>query len=100
MLTVLEARTVDGSWCVQYDNLSPGMLVSYKSPADAFVDYLRRITGNRNIVTVLGLNMSQFYKIRAGTQAFNEAWILWGHEVSGAPIASLRIITNTRSKAP
>ncbi len=105
MLTVLEARQVGDYWCVRYDTTPLGTYVTYPSPVDAMIAYCADFIGHKGPAKAIGDRMgiprSHVSKSRKGYAVkFNEAWVLWAHEYTGAPLASLRIITNTRSHTP
>lgn len=105
MLTVLEARQVGDHWCVRYNTTPAGIYVPYRSPIDAMIaycaDFISHTGSPKTVGDRIGIPRESVSKSRNGiTAKFNDAWILWAHEYTNAPITSLRIITNTRSHAP
>lgn len=99
MITAIEARQIGDYWCVRYSDADEGRYKPYKKPIDAFFDYVADCMGieePRKVRDALKLTSAAVTRVRIGKQKFDHAWILWAHELSGAPIESLRIVTGTK----
>lgn len=96
MITVQSAIRKGDQWWVTYSNTT--VPVVYNHPVDAMLDYIAKYLGwttTRNLASTIGIDNKAISYVRMGRQRFNDAWILWAHEFSGAPIESLRLITGT-----